>query len=127
MKKSFLQLITTGFLSLFFVGCFCLKDQPQDVVKPDLTWENSQLRKIATQLGVPQSRASQMNMRELITDIQIKMNETDEYQGDLLSEEEKKLIKGLLYGEDNILKTLKAYDLFINKINDKRIIMLQEK
>ena len=126
MKKIFLQ-ITTSFFSLFFFGCYCLNDQPQNVVKPDLTWENSQLRKIATQLGIPQSRALQLNMRELITDIQIKINETDEYQGGLLSKEEKKQIKDLLYGEDNILKTLEAYDLLVNKINNKRIIILEEK
>jgi hypothetical protein len=123
MKKLFLQLIPC-FFSLFFFGCYCLNDQPQQAVNPDLTWENNQLRKIATQLGVSQSRASQLNMRELITDIQIKINETDEYQGGHLSEEEKKQIKDLLYGEDGILKTLEAYEFFIQKINNRRIIIL---
>lgn len=122
MKKLLLQLIPC-FFSLFFFGCFCLNDPSKDV-KPDLTWENNQLRKIATQLGVSQSRALQLNMQELITDIQIKINETDEYQGGYLSEEEKRQIKDLLYGEDGILKTLEAYDFFIHKINNSRIIFL---
>lgn len=127
MKMKFLQLITTGFISLFFFGCYCLKNQHLNDVKPDLTWENSQLRKIATQLGVPQSRASQLNMQELITDIQIKINETDEYQGGLLSEEEKKQIQDVFYGVEHLNKTLEEYEAFINKINNKRIIILQEK
>ena len=126
MKKNFLQLIVTGFLSLFLFGCCCLKDQPSNDVKPDLTWENSQLRKIATQLGVPQSRASQLNMRELITDIRIKINETDEYQGSLLSEEEKKQIRNVFYGVEHLNNTLDEYESFINKIKNKRIIILQE-
>lgn len=122
MKKLILQLIPC-FFSLFFFGCYCLNDPSIDV-NPDLTLENNQLRKIATQLGVSQSRALQLNMQELITDIQIKINETDEYQGGHLSEEEKRQIKDLLYGEDGILKTLEAYESFIQKINNRRIIIL---
>lgn len=122
MKKLFLQLIPC-FFSLFFFGCYCLNDPSIDV-KPDLTWENNQLRNIATQLGVSQSRTLQLDMQELITDIQIKINETDEYQGGHLSEEEKRQIKDLLYGEDGIIKTLEAYESFIQKINNRRIIIL---
>ena len=126
MKKFFLQLMIIGFLSVIFSGC-CFYQKPQIAVKPDLTWENSQLRKIAFQLGISQSRILQLNMQELITDIQIKINESDEYHGDLLSETEKKQIKDLLYGEIHILKILNDYDLFIQKINNRQIIILQDK
>jgi hypothetical protein len=121
MKKYFLQIVTF-FIALFCFGC-CFNAPPQ---KTDMTWEKNQLIKIATQLGVAQSRASQLNMRELITEIEIKINETAEYYSGHLSEEEKKQINDLLYGEDRILKTLESYELFIKKINNRRIIILPE-
>ena len=91
-----------------------------------MTWENLQLRKIASQLGIPQSRLSRLNMRELITDIQIRISETDGFYGELLSEEEKVLIKELLYGEEKILNKLDSYDLFIGRVNDNQIIIIKE-
>ena len=114
-----------GILSAFFSGC-CLNTQPQIVTNPNLTWEISQLQKIATALGCPSRHSSQQDMQELITDIKIRLNETDEYHGRLLSENEKQQIKDLLYGEDQILKTLASYDLFIQKINHRQIIVLPE-
>lgn len=65
-------------------------------------------------------------MRELITDIQIRISETDGFYGELLSEEEKVLIKELLYGEEKILNKLDSYDLFIGRVNDNQIIIIKE-
>ena len=106
-------------------GC-CFNAQPRKTIAPSMTWENLQLRKIASQLGIPQSRLSRLNMRELITDIQIRISETDGFYGELLSEEEKVLIKELLYGEEKILNKLDSYDLFIGRVNDNQIIIIKE-
>lgn len=121
-KNTFCALL----LSLFFLSAGCYYNNPSLAPsKPlELNWELEQLRDIATICGVSSPQASQMNMQELLTDIKIKLNNTESYTGDVFSPNDLNKISGLLFGEDQILKILAEYSLFIKKIEGQQIVIL---
>ena len=125
IKRSQIPLLVLLFVSLFFSGC-CFNCGCKDNVQPDLTWEINQLKKMTNQFGIPQSRTSNMNLKELITELQIKINETTCYQSGVLSNDEKLKLRKLLYGQQPILQSLDKYSQFIENVKQKQIIILPD-
>ena len=123
LNKSLLFILIGSFL-LFISGC-C--SRPVIVQQgPDYSHEINQLRLIVEKLGIPESKASQMNLGELVTEIKIKMNDSVEYSGNYYSDEEFKRVMHFLYGEERLIEILNDYNKFIQSIKGKRIIVLPE-
>ena len=91
---------------------------------PDLTHEMTQLRSIAITCGVAESQTANMSMMELLTDIKIRLNDSEKYYGHTLSEKDVKTISIYLNDQSRIVKNIREYDQFIKKINGKKLIVL---
>ena len=89
------------------------------------TISTEKLRSIATKCGVSSESADKMDAEQLLTEINIKFNESVGYYGNSLSDEEFKKVEDLLYGEDKIIAVIKAQDAFVQKIHGKDIVILQ--
>ena len=92
---------------------------------PSQTISTEKLRSIATKCGVSSERADKMDAEQLLTEINIKFNDSIGYYGNSLSGEDLKKIEDLLYGEEKIISIIKAQDTFIQKIQGKDIIILR--
>lgn len=82
------------------------------------------LRSIALKCGVSSEKADKMDAEQLLTEINIKFNDSVGFYGDSLSSEELKKVEGLLYGENKIIGILKAQNEFSQKVQGKDIIIL---
>ena len=89
------------------------------------TISTEKLRSIATKCGVSSESADKMDAEQLLTEINIKFNDSVGYYGNSLSGEEFKKVEDLLYGEDKIIAVIKAQDAFVQKIHGKDIVILQ--
>lgn len=89
------------------------------------TISTEKLRSIATKCGVSSERADKMDAEQLLTEINIKFNDSVGYYANSLSDEEFKKAEDLLYGEDKIIGVLKAQNAFTQKVQGKDIIILR--
>ena len=103
-------------------GCQ-LYSEPESKIQ-DLSLEMSQLRSIAVACGTSESKIQTMTMKELLTEIQIVLNNPEQYFGHRLSVDELKKISIYLYDREEIIRTINDYNAFIEKIKDKKIIIL---
>lgn len=84
----------------------------------------SELRQVANSLGIPEEKSSTLSIEGLVSEIRIKLDETTKYHGKVLSEEEMKVLSICLSDDLEILKTVKEYNNFVRKLNNKKIIVL---
>ena len=82
------------------------------------------LRSIALKCGVSSEKADKMDVEQLLTEINIKFNDSIGFYGNSLSGDEFKKVEDLLYGEDKIIGILKAQNEFIQKVQGKDIMIL---
>ena len=67
-----------------------------------------------------------MDMKELLTEIKIQLNNRESYSNIVLTPQELNKISGLLYGNKQIIDTINEYDKFIKRINGKQILILED-
>ena len=84
-----------------------------------------ELHSIALKCGVPSERADKMDAEQMLTEINIKFNDSVGFYGNSLADEEFKKVEDLLYGEDKIIGILKVQNEFCQKVQGKDIIILQ--
>lgn len=89
------------------------------------TISTEKLHSIVTKCGVSSECADKMDAEQLLTEINIKFNDSVGYYGNSLSGEEFKKVEDLLYGEDKIIGVLKAQNAFIQNVQGKDIIILR--
>lgn len=128
---SVVLLLSIG-LNVVLLGCngktFYNKDwdrQPSNAnTNPSGYADLSELRQVANSLGIPEEKTSALSMNGLVSEIKIKLDETTKYHGNVLSEEEMKVLGVCLCKEPAILNTVKEYNSFVLKLNGKKIIVL---
>ena len=129
---SLILLLSIG-LNVFLLGCndkrtFSVKDldrQHSNIASNKR--ENidlSELRKLANMLGISEEKTSMLSMDGLISEMKIKIDDSTKYHGKILSEEEIKILNINLTDDPKILETVKEYNIFINKLNGKKFIVL---
>ena len=91
---------------------------------PSQTISTEKLRSIATKCGVSYENADKMDAEQLLTEINIKFDDSFRYYGNSLSSEDLKTVEALLYREEKILGIIKEQNTFIQKIQGKDIIIL---
>ena len=120
-------------LNVFLLGCnnrinFTDKDlgrlHPNIASNKSENINLSELRKLANMLGISEEKTSALSMEGLISEMKIKVDDSTKYHGKILSDEEFKILSINLSDDPKILEIVKEYNIFINKINGKKIIVL---
>ena len=121
----YLCVLMTGSTLLF---TSCCSYSPRGIEKPaqDYSHEINQLRLVVIKLGIPESKAEQMKLGELVAEIKNKMNDSSVYCGDYYSDEDLRRIPRLMSGEKHLIQILNDYHQFIQNVKGKRLIVLPE-
>lgn len=122
---AFLLIISLIVNAVLICGKSVTEPITDDTGNSSQTISTEKLRSIATKCGVSSESADKMDAEQLLTEINIKFNDSVGYYGNSLSGEEFKKVEDLLYGEDKIIGVLKAQDAFIQKVQGKDIIILR--
>ncbi|MBR6059699.1 MAG: hypothetical protein IKP58_16145 [Victivallales bacterium] len=114
-------------ISLFFLsGCCLIKHDVPIVHERDLSWEKEQLRNIASLCGIPLSKTSDMDIKELLIEIKIRFNNSESYSNHVLTTKNFKDISEVFYDDVQLINTIKDYDAFIKKVHGKQILILED-
>ena len=103
-------------------GLFVVEKVPP---KPPENDNKPLILSIATICGVED--VEKKNSRELLVDIQIKLNNSEKYYGEQLSEDDMKKVTMYLYDKEQVVKKIKEHEKFLAKIAGKKIVILADR
>lgn len=120
---AFLLIISLIVNSVFFFGKFVTEPIHGGNDNSSQTISIEKLRAIALKCGVSSENADKMDAEQLLTEINIRFNDSVVFYGNSLSGEDLKRIEDVFYG-DKINDVLKEQNAFIQKVQGKDIIIL---
>ena len=86
--------------------------------------EKAELKSLARACGIPESKINTMSPLALISELKIKMGNSEGYYGRTLSETDMNNIKALLADEPQLERTIREYNAFIQKTKGHTVIIL---
>lgn len=86
--------------------------------------EKTELKALARTFGIPDSKINSMTSLALISEIKIKLGNSDGYYGKTLSETDIRRIEALLADEPQLERTVREYDAFVKKAKGRTVIIL---
>ena len=87
--------------------------------------EKAELKSLARACGIPESKINTMSPLALISELKIKMGNSEGYYGRTLSEADMSKVKILLDDEPQLERTIREYNAFIQKTKGRTVIILQ--
>ncbi len=124
-------LVIFGALScccLLFVGCCRAPHNVSELssevarLRQELDNQKNELRSLARVSGIPESQINSQSAIGLISEIRIKLENSNGYYGHYLSDKDMEILKDLLADEPQMEKIIQDYDAFIKQNKGKRII-----
>lgn len=97
-------------------------------IKPDLSYEENQLRRLATELGASSTSVERMELSELVSEVhsRIENNERPVARTESLSREDWELINFSLQERKDTIRKIEKYEKLVKSLQGKRIIILPE-
>lgn len=97
-------------------------------IKPDLSYEEKQLRRLATELGASSTSVERMELSELVFDVhsRIENNKRPVVRTEYLSREDWEQIKLSLEEREGTIRKIEKYEKLLKSLQGKRIIILPE-
>lgn len=86
--------------------------------------EKAELKALARTCGIPESKINSMTSLALISEIKIKLGNSEGYYGKTLSDADMSSIKALLADEPQLERTVREYDAFVKKAKGRTVIIL---
>ncbi len=125
MHKRISTVIAFFVVMIFSSGCIVKQAtpvmDPPSIVSDDL---RTQVITLARQVGIQPNTIGRCSTKELLVDIEAKINNDNQYDGDFLTTEELKTLEIYLNHKHQILKTIKDYHNYIKRIQNQKIIIL---
>ena len=114
-------------LFMFLTGCITDHGIPVDY-SPQVHEDDvrKQVIHLASIIGIPEEKIKGRSTKELLVDIEIQLNETYNYKEDILTADEMEVLSSYLNYQRPILRKIKNYHIIVQKLRDKKIIVLPE-
>ena len=85
-----------------------------------------QVMLLASKTGIPEDKIKKSSTKELLVDIELKLNKNHIYDGKLLTADEMKILSNYLNDQHQILRTIKDYHHYMQLMQNKKIIVFPE-
>lgn len=97
-------------------------------IKPDLSYEETQLRRLATKLGASSTSVERMELSELVSEVRsrIENNERPVARTESLGRDDWERINFSLERWEETIRKIEKYEKFVKSLQGKRIIILPE-
>lgn len=119
-----LLLISTIFL---LAGCTYKHNIPVTHSQPiGFDDVRQQVMLLASKTGIPEDKIKKSSTKELLVDIELKLNKNHKYDGKLLTADEMKILSNYLNDQHQILRTIKSYHHYMQLMQNKKIIVFPE-
>lgn len=120
--------MTSCLFLLFFAGCTSDNIAINDSLNAkELSDIRKQTLHLAHRVGIPAEQAERSSTKELLSDIESKLNGSHEYIGSTLSDDELKLLTVYLNNKRDILNTIEQYHRYIQNSRTQRIIAIPKR
>ena len=112
---------------ILFTAC-CGERIVYKEIKPDLSYEETQLRRLAAKLGASSTSVERMELSELVLEVcsRIENNERSMARTESLSHEDWELINFSLEEREGTIRKIEKYEKLLKSLQGKRIIILPE-
>ena len=129
MKYRVIIAAILAFLGFWLAGCVkdsSIIDSRIKALQNELAVVHKKVEILASQVGIPKEKIKNKTTNELLLDIEIKLDETYEYTGKILTDEEMWGVSIYLNDQVPILKKITSYQEYIKTIRNKKVIVLSE-
>lgn len=125
--RALTNLLLTSISFFLLTGCVCrhnVHDSGSPHIKSDDVREQVML--LASKVGIPDDKIKKSSTKEILVDIELKLNEHHKYNGKILTAEEMDILSNYLNDQRHILRIIRNYHHYIQVVQDKKFIVLPE-
>lgn len=125
--RALTNLLLTSASIFFIAGCVCKHNVPvsgEQNIKSDNV--RDQVVFLASKVGISDDRIKKSSTKEILVDIEVKLDENHKYDGKILTVEEMNVLSNYLNDQSHILRIIRNYHHYIQTMQYKKIIVLPE-